>query len=94
MSQRFEIKHKSEALEFAKSLYTEKDVNLVTYEVDQVKINKIVALVNLESDNIAKNLLFIEQFDDFTFKACTLLVLSTINNDGEIVILGIVITGS
>ncbi len=42
---------------------------------------------------IATDILFVEKFDDFTFKGCTLLVLSSVDNNGAITILGLVIAG-
>ena len=35
-----------------------------------------------------------ERFDDFSFKGCTLLVLSSLYNHGSIAILGVVIAGN
>jgi len=65
----------------------------VLNELDSVKVSKVVAMLDTGSRKIASHIVFIERFDDFSFKGSNLLVLSTIDSNGQNVVQGIIMYG-
>ena len=64
-------------------------MKLVLFEVDSVKVNSVVAL----SEQTGSRIVFIERFDDFQFKGSNTLVLSTVSNMGNLIIIGVILYG-